>query len=177
MFLAKYIDKKLPYKSIKSYVQSFLFFGAPVGLIAVEITKIIVYGGFSAYKEKFDINAIFFTLFLDIVISLPFIINYIKHKRRYKKILQKLDDKEEQKPKDKKHYVRALYNYKDVFIKGEIYELEPNWGWIRPLKNGYNIIKNNSYSTYKLEDYINKFELEDIKEERRKKLKKLKRIL
>lgn len=161
MFLLKYIDKKLTYKLIKNYIKSFLFFGAPIGIIIGESIKVIIYGGFSKYVENFNIDVIFFTIFFDILIISPFIINYIKHKKRYKNIIKKINLL---KPENLK--VRALYNY-EHFIKGQTYLLEARY-------NSY-IIRSN-YELYIFEYCINKFELEDIKEERKKKLKKIKKL-
>lgn len=166
MMFLRYIDKKMTADKQKFQIKSFLFVGFPIGYSIVEILKLIVFGW---AKYHFSISNCIFTFIFDVVLISPLIINYFLHKRKYKQFLNKIKDKKEFK-------VRALFDYRN-FVKGQSYTcfFDQIFG---KEKFTYFIcnrpfITNHDYSEIELKDNINKFELDDIKEDRLKKLNKL----
>lgn len=159
MSLLKFIDRKFSSEEQLDYLKGYLFIGAPLGYIIVEGFK---YFFISSYY--FSIINLIATIIIDLTIASPLIINYFKHKNKYNKIIKKIKDN----PKLNK--VKAIFDYKD-FIKGEVYDLDIYNQFIFVFcKNNYHI------GQYRLKNSINKFDLDDIKEERLNKLKKLNKL-
>lgn len=163
----RFLDRKLTARRQKAIITSYLFFGVPVGYIGSQIAKIISLGW---DKYQFSLLSMIFLFSFDILIMLPFIINYFRHRKKFNNIIKKIEP-------DKELKVKALFDFDD-FIKNHVYKIEN----ISFLTN-YGLYKNNSYLVVdskgfhnRLKDIINKFELDDIKEERLKKLRKLKRL-
>jgi len=168
MRFLRYVDRKLTAESQKQQIKLFLFFGYPIGYLCVEIIKIIIFGW---AKYNFSISNCIFTFILDVIIALPLIINYFLHKRKYKQIINKIKDKSD-------FNVKALFDFQD-FKKGQSYPCY----FDEILNKGkysftyYVCIKHNTNGWYyweiELKNVINKFELDDIKDDRLKKLKKI----
>ena len=163
--ILKYLDKKKTTSEQIIELKTFLFFGFPIGYVTVEVIKIIISGWL---KYHFSIPNIIFTFIFDLVIFSPFIINYFLHKKRYKDIINKVKNIKEFK-------VRALFDYKS-FVKGQSYTCYFD-EMFHSNKFKYYVCTNDGKNCYdyeiELKDVINKFELDDIKEDRLKKLKKL----
>lgn len=157
MSIPKFIDKYQTYNDQVSYLKSMTYFGFPFGYIISKIFAIAIIGW---EKWHFSFSDLFIVFFVDLIILLPLIYNYFKHKKRYNNIVEKI-----QLEPNKEYTVKALYNYKN-FFKNEHYKLSIY---------EFNEIYIGS-TFYTLKDLINKFELDDIKEERLRKLKKLKKL-
>lgn len=172
MWLVNYIDKKMTASLIRNWLKSFLLFGLPVGYLTSQILRILSIGW---SKYHFDIIYLLFSflnlVIFDFLIALPFIISQIRSRKKYKKLYNRII-KEYKENNIKTNKVKCIYNFEE-FEKGESYEVI-NIS-IQPLKNigEIVIIKNRLHI---LKDIINKFNIDDIKEERLKKLKKLKNI-
>lgn len=159
MSLLRFIDRKFSSQEQLDYLKGYLFFGAPLGFIVVEGFKY-----FFMSNYNFSIFNLIGTIITDFLVASPLIINYFKHKNKYNKIVKKIKDN----PKLNK--VKAILDYKN-FIKGEVYELDIYDQYI------FVFCKNNCHiGQYRLKNCINKFELDDIKEERLNKLKKLNKL-
>lgn len=164
MNLLKFIDSKLTASEQSWHLKTYMFIGAPLGCITVEVSK---YFFISTYK--FNILTLILTFIIDLLIATPFIINYFKHKKKYDRIVKKIQDN------PKLNRVKALFNYRN-FIKNESYELKSFLFDNKKNKTIYIDSGNNLYSYYTLKDNINKFDLDDIKEERLQKLKKINKL-
>ena len=154
-------------------IKSFLFVGFPIGYSVIEIIKLIIFG---LSKYHFSIPNCIFTFVFDSFLISPLIINYFLHKIKYKQLINKIKDRSE-------FNVRSLFDFND-FKKGQSYvcyftEIINKKGITTPT---YYVCKNSQTATLKLglfyyeielKDAINKFELDDIKQDRLKKLNKL----
>lgn len=167
MRFLRFIDRKFTFYDQKSYVISFLFFGAPIGYLFVQGIDVLVQGW-----EKYNFSAynLLGNIITNLVILSPLIINYIRHTRKYNKIYKKIIENPNHKYK-----VKALYDYKN-FIKDNVYDIEEEHIFMNFDKIGVLYIINNNNQYLPLKNIINKFELDDIKEDRLRKLKKLKKI-
>jgi len=185
MRLLRYLDKKYTLTEYKRFIITFFCFGAPFGYVFAQVTGILV---ISWEKYNFSFFNLFFTGFCDVLICSPVIINYIRHTIRYNKIIKRLDHiKPDNRSDEKKFSVKALYDFKN-YKKGESYTINisdlyhtklipAKWKQLNPFKIFDNFIYiENSTNIHFLGEIINKFELNDIKEDRRKKLKKLQKI-
>ena len=178
MKLLTLIDRKIIFRSQKGYLKSYLFFGLPFGYIVGELFKLILVG-WSNYSFQYNIIGIAVNLIVGLIIAGPFIINYFRQNKKLKSIIKK------HRNKTLVYNVKCIINYKK-FVKGELYEIEvypnevnrrrlPKW-YCSSVKNLY-VVGDNGLA-YELEEIINKFELVDnIKEERKKKLKKLEKLM
>lgn len=180
MNLLTYIDKKLTFIEQISYLKSYLFFGAPLGYIFGEVLKYFL------LTYKFSISQLFFTILLNLLIASPLIINYYKHMKKYNRLIKKIREN------SKLDKVKAIMNY-EGFIKGESYnftcleqaKLTPSqWSSIISifissssfLEKNLIVILGINNKPHILKSIINKFDLDDIKEERLKKLKRLSKL-
>jgi hypothetical protein len=167
MKLLNLIDKWWTFDSQKNYLFSFLFIGLPFGYFFTQGLLIVLKGW---YKYHFDIFNMLFLILFDCLIVSPIIINYFRHKNKYNDILKKLYSKHLEEKNTVK--VKAKFNY-ESFIKGQSYYLElANYDLL--IDNIYIIDEKNYY--HSLKRLINKFELDDIKEQRKLKLEKLKKL-
>ena len=184
MRLLNYFDKRYTLTEQKRFISSFLLFGMPIGYTFSQLIGILL---ISWDKYHFSYFNLFFTFIFDLLFCSPLIINYIRHIRRYNKIIKRLNYLKPIESESKNKFsVKALYDYRK-FKKGESYFINifdlyktkliaPKWKQLRFAKMSDNFIYiENEYDIHFLGEVINKFELNDIKEERRKKLEKLKR--
>lgn len=166
MRLLKYIDRKFTLYDQKTYMVSFVVFGMPLGYLFSQGVNVYM-KGWSEYH--FSIYNLIGNLITNLVILTPIIYNYIRHTKKYNKIFIKMRDNT-----NTKYKVKALYNY-DVFTEGISYEISTESVFMNFDKHEFLYVLDN-HMTYPLKNIINKFELDDIKEDRMRKLKKLKRI-
>lgn len=176
MKFLRYIDKKLTSSKQKEQIIVYLFIGGPIGYIIGDIMKIVFLGW---NKYHFSILNFIFTFIVELLITSPLIINYFLHEKKYKQLINKVKNKKE-------FNVRALFDF-DNFKKDQSYfcyftEILNKKG---KTINIYCVCKNSQnsnksgifYSTriyeVDLKETINKFELDDIRYDRLKKLKKL----
>jgi hypothetical protein len=158
MKLLNYIDKHTTYNAQRRLLTS-LPLGAVFGYSLAQIIVLVDKGW---QKYNFDIVSLIILFVLWSIVLSPFIINRFKCEAKYKRILTKINTKE-------KNFVKARFDYSQ-FKKGQSYPIS--------IIND-NIYLNFSYFTgpiYDLKGVINKFEYDDLKEERLRKLKRLKRI-
>ena len=175
MKFLRYIDKKLTSSKQKEQIIVYLFVGGPIGYIIGDIMKIVVLGW---GKYHFSILNFIFTFLVELIITSPLIINYFLHVKKYKQLINKVKSKKE-------FNVKSLFDFddfkKDQYYKCYFTEILNKKGRTIP---AYYVCKNSQinnsgffYSTriyeVDLKETINKFELDDIKEDRLKKLKKL----
>ena len=158
------IDKWWTFGTQKSYLFSFFFIGLPFGYCFSQ-GILIVSKGWDKYN--FNIFNMLFLILFDCLIVSPLIINYFRHKNKYKDILKKMYSYH---LKENTVKVKAKFNYKS-FIKGQSYYLELT----DSLKDIIYIIDEKNYY-HSLKELINKFELDDIKTQRKLKLQKLKKL-
>lgn len=161
MSLLKFIDRKLAFKEQINYVKSYLFFGAPLGYIFYESLKY-----FFDPKYTFSFGNLIVTIIVDLLFASPLLINYYKHTKKYNRMHKKIQE-------NPKKRVKAIFNYRE-FIKGESYEIQCDI-LMNNNENEY-VLDKNGYNWCFLKDNINKFDLDDIKEERLKKLKRLSKL-
>lgn len=185
MSLLTYMNRKMTAGSQSSYIHGYLLVGIPVGYGSTEILKMTVIYGWEKYN--FSVGNLMSSLIFNGLIALPFIINYIRNRKKYKSILKKIEDKS-----IKSYKVKAVFDY-DNFEKGKLYTFQvleddteltiSNWKKITnnfvkmfPKKDrNILLVSDDQNSIHLLKNIINKFELDDIKEERMRKLKKLKK--
>jgi hypothetical protein len=164
MKLLNYIDKKFSYNAQRRFTIS-LPIGAVVGYLLAEGMTLLIKGW---QKYNFNLGGLIFEIFLWLIILSPFIYNRFKYEAKYKKILEKVKTKEN-------NFVKAKFDY-DYFKKGQTYSISlyndnlyintvKGWG-----KSGY------TSNFHDFKGVVNKFEYDDLKEERLKKLKRLKRL-
>lgn len=174
-----FINKIFTLKSQKIYLISYGI-GIPIGYLLVDLIS-----GFSGVTMMDICVRLLFSLFL---VS-PVLINYIREIRKYKKLLKKIDNKDYNKNGESNDdsytintdiYYKAKFNEKDYppFIKGKSYPIiikthhQHSYYEIREIS-----IETESGYDVGIKDIINKFDLVlNLKEERAKKLKKLKRV-
>lgn len=154
-----FLDRKLTLKYQLTIIKSYCFFGVPVGMFLPEIIMIFVND-----KYTYNYESSIYTFVIDMIVISPMIYNYIRHIRIYNKLMSKLDFMDTTDTYD----IKAKYNYND-FQKGEIYKIEVD------SYSGHFYISN-TYRNYSIKDIINKFDVDDIKDKRRRKLNKLKSI-
>ncbi len=156
-------------------------FSVPFGYLISQGVLIYLKGE----NYHFSLRHFILFLFLHILILLPLIINHFKCKKKLKCIFNYYIKKKFEK-NEHKILVKALFDYK-VFIKGKSYEIYMNdldfLLWcnsnkeleILDLKTDLQSrsLFFSSFPEYDFKEIINKFEIDDIKENRRKKLKKL----
>lgn len=180
MGLLKYINKKMTFGSQCSYLSSYFFFGMPIGYGIGEGIRVLIDG----QKYHFNFSNFIFGIIINLLIITPFLVNYFIQMKKFKFIINKhLADK------NKKLKVKAIMDYSTIYEKGKSYEIEivqkrsKQSLFQRILRNpNYTITvfyEDTSFiwqSRSTLLGIINKFELDDIKEERRKKLARLKKL-
>jgi len=178
MVLLKFLDSKFSFDRQRSFLNSFIFFGMPIGYLIVQGITIWSKGW---DKYNFNIGNLFFSIIINLLIVSPLIVNYIIQRKKYNLIIKKFQNK------TLSFKVKAIMNYSislnsSNFVKGEIYDIQIlnllNPTWFRN-KCYIMIINNNQWrSTNNFYDIINKFELVDtLKEERKNKLEKLQKIM
>jgi len=163
MKFLRYIDKKITFASQKRWLMSYLFIGIPISYLFTQ-TLMIVSLGWSEYKLQFDIVNPFIVLFFNLLIISPFIINYFIHTKKYNNLKKHFGT-------DKEVKVKSLFDF-DTFVKGESYIIYSDSFMFNSGMDKRTILL---VSNYTLKNIVNRFELDDIKEQRLKKLKKLKR--
>lgn len=157
MRFLNYIDRKFDYESQKRFTVT-MPIGASFGYLLSEGIKMAI----DWQKYKFDVSGFIFIIIFWLLILSPFIINRIKYEAKYKKILEKVISNSNKLNLN----VKAKFDY-DKFKKGELYKIDVHDTYLYILEcNDIHYFKN----------IINKFEFDDIKEERLKKLKRLKRL-
>jgi hypothetical protein len=163
--LVLFLNKKSNLKDQRSYLTIYLYFVVPLGYLISQGVSILT-KGWSQYH--FNATSFASLIIMDLLLVSPLIYNYYKQSRKYKKILRKFD------PRFPCN-VKAIFDYRN-FAKNQIYRLEDNSVLIDAgmSKLRYVRVIDNNGIGYNLEDIVNKFELDDIKEERKKKLLKLK---
>lgn len=170
--MLKLLNKFMIFGTQKRYLISFLFFGVPIGYLVGEGIKIWMY---SWIKYHFSIESLLFTLFFDLILISPLIINYFIQMKKQKLLIKRYYNK------TLIYKVKAKFDYKE-FKKSELYEIHAEDFIVNNDKKIYFfVIPTNNFphpaNMEALEDIINKFELVDnLKEQRRKKLKKLTKI-
>lgn len=169
MRLLRYIDRKFTLYDQTAYMVSFIFFGMPIGYIFSQIVSILIH---SWDKYHFSVYNLLGNMITNLVILTPIIINYIRHSRKYNKIYNKVTEKTNNNKVKVK--VKALYDYSS-FIKGQSYEVVDEYFIMNNDKKAMLFIIDNQ-RTFPMKNIINKFELDDIKEDRMRKLKKLKKL-
>jgi len=157
MKLLNFIDKKINFNIQKVILSSFL--GGVIGSLTFEIVRILFVKGYD-----FNIYRTISFLIFYLLIYSPFIVNYIRLTKRYNKIYKLYQE-------NPKINVKAKFDYKSI-LKNQSYEI------VAYEKSGRLSGKLYLYlhdkHLFNLKNVINKFELDDIKEERFRKLKKLK---
>lgn len=178
MRFLKFLDKKLSWKQQKDYLFFYLMFGLPFGYLGGQGISIWI-NGWNTYH--FDIHGVIFQIVFGLLISTPLIINYFHHIKKYKLIIKRyLDDEADNlrfhlRWKPSIYKVKCIIDYKE-FVKNESYELQIIDNGVKKAKYSMMVINNKGWS-YDLKDFINKFEMIDtIKEERKKKLKRLQKL-
>lgn len=159
MKLINYINRKMSVKSQRITIISYLFFGYPIGQIFS--TLLIIYAGGGV--KNIHYQPYITTFIISVLILSPIIISYYLNVKKYKNFIKKVKDKNEIK-------VICLYNI-SAFIKNNKYDVIC-----------YDIGKNelfihNGREILYLKDNINYFDIDDLSENRRRKLKKLNRRL
>lgn len=167
MRFLRYIDSKFTLYDQKAYIISFIFFGVPLGYSFVQIMTILISGW---EKYHFSMYNLIGNLTTNFLILSPFLINYIRHTKRFKKIYKKVIENSKNV-----YRVKALFTY-SPFIKGSYYEICKDSYIMNFDKKNIIFIIDDNKKQYPIKNIINKFELDDIKEDRLRKLKKLKRI-
>jgi hypothetical protein len=184
MRLLRYIDDKWTFREQYDYIKRASII-LPFIIIIIEIIKYFIIKNY-----KFSPLYIIFSVFFNFIFYIPFIINSIKYNKKFKKIEKQILENYTTKLKT----VKAKINYCS-FIKNEVYELMVLKDTTTLTPSKWNIIfqllrnskTNTSYinkiivfdsndNAYLLKNIINKFELNDIKEERLKKLKRLNKL-
>jgi hypothetical protein len=166
MKLLNYIDKKFTLQDQLVYIISFLFIGMPLGYLFSQGINILIYGWEKYHFNKYNLLG---NITTNLLILTPLIINYIRHIKKYNKICKKILENYNHKYK-----IKALYDYKN-FIKNDLYDIDTDYVFRNGDKKFEFFIMQN-HNIYNMRNIINKFELDDIKEDRLRKLKKLKRI-
>jgi len=164
MHILNYIDNKFTIHDQESYLYNFWFFGMPVGISVTQLLLIFI-EGWSKYHISYP--SIIATIIIDVLLTLPFYINKRKYDKKYKLIIEKI---KENKVKVKK--VKAKFNY-EGFIKGKSYDFDD---YILKFNSDKIFVYDEDKCSYYLSHIMNKFELQDLKEERVRKLNKLKKI-
>ena len=170
--MLRLLNKYSVFGSQKRYLLSLLFFGLPFGFLIGEGLKIWT-KSWATYH--FNIGNLLFTIFFDLIIFSPLIINYFIQMKKKKLLTERYYNK------TLIHKVKAIFDYKE-FKKGELYEIEvDNFFANNDKKLCFFVIPTNNFPRIAnmkvLDEIINKFELVDnIREQRRKKLKKLQKI-
>jgi hypothetical protein len=152
MKLINYINKKLSVKKQRLIITSYLLFGYPISQIFS--TLIIIYINDKIHYLSYIMVFIIIVFFLS-----PIIISYYLNVIKYKKLIKKVRHKND-------IVVTALYSHLE-FIKNEKYNVVC-----------YDIDKNeifvyNHKNYLPLKDNINYFDVDNLSENRKKKLKKL----
>lgn len=165
----RFLDRLFTIKQQRVYLTMFLFFGMPIGYLCGQGITILSKGWNNYHFEPLNMIV---TLFADFILITPLIINHFKYQSKYTKIFNKYLEN-----KNKNYQVKAVFNY-DNFVKGETYQIfeKSHLFNVGMNKKIYLCMEDCEGNLYNLEDLINKFDLNDIKEERRKKLKKLNRF-
>ena len=181
MGLLKFIDNKLSFDRQRSYLISFLFFGVPIGGLTIWSK------GWDKYN--FSISSLIFSLIMDLMIASPLIINYIRQIKKYNLIVKKFHNKTLSfRVKAKMSFSLSLNS--SEFVKDRMYEIQvfdetyihkvwhhPNT-WFHSDFDIVIICDNKWRSTTNFFDVINRFEIVDnLKEERKKKLERLQKIM
>lgn len=158
MKLINYINKKFSAKTQRLIVIIYLFIGFPIGQLFSTFVVIYTQGAENIHYQSY-INA----FILNVLFLSPIIISYYLNVRKYKTFINKVKDKNE-------IVVTSLYNHLG-FIKNEKYTVIC-----------YDIGKDaffvfNDNNLLYLKDNINYFDVDNLSENRKKKLKKLNRKL
>lgn len=161
--MLKFINKKYTFHDQNGFLLSYIIIGAPVGYVITQI--ILMLSNWDKYI--FKIENLIFTFTFHLLIISPLIFNFFKNNKKYKNLIKKIDNQ------NKSIKIKFLYDY-DKFTINESYILE---------KEGeYFYIKNKDKKLFfmaygnELKDFINKFEIDDIKYKRLQKLNRLKKI-
>ena len=162
--ILNYIDRKFSYDAQKRFT-IIMPIGAILGYLLSECVTLLIFGW---QKYHFIGRDTFIMIFIWLFVLIPFIINRFKYNAKYKKILKKVKNNQNS---DLISKVKAKFDYQS-FKKGEVYTIiESDLHHI----DG-SLFINNDEGLFHFKRIINKFEFDDIKEERLKKLKKLKRL-
>lgn len=165
MFIFDFLDKRFTIKGQTRFMFTYGLVGLPIGFLVGEIID------YSYNLETYTFNfgfLFYFSLLLIILIYIPIGLNYYRHNRRFKKFVAYVEDFD-----SRNHggdiYVKALYDYKD-YKKGELLRV------IYTITSPYFILLDSPKDIYILRHVFNHFELVDLKNDRRRKLKKLKKV-
>ena len=180
MRLINFINKKTTFSQQRRMIKAF-FIGGVIGSI---VTQIILY---FFVNLEYNINKLIFNIIFSIVfnfiIASPLIFAYIKNRIKYINLIYKIRLKllsgafpdTTISPLDTGISVKVIYDFQKL-LKGEVYEVG-----IMPTsifyKTSFVAYIHGKYTKLYLEDFINKFDIVDIKEERRRKLNKIQRWL
>jgi len=169
MRLLNYLDRKFEFSKQKNYLFGYLFFGYPFSYMLIHA---ILYIWIEKDTLFIDMVYDFIRNFIfNILIVSPLIINYFRYKKKYNHIVNKIHENY----LNGNFCVKAKFDFKE-FKKNQSYPLDYYTLKRISKKTPIFVLTNGAYNrTYLLKNYINKFELDDIKEERLKKLKKLKK--
>lgn len=174
MGILKIIDKKTTFQQQKNFLKSFFYIGMPVGYLFGQGLNILL---FDWAKYNFNIYVLINHIITCLIIISPLIINYFKYTKMYKLIIEKHNKKTlTYKVKSKIDF--RIYD-RSIFTKDKIYDIQiiEKSVPVSKIRNYHKLIlliDNDQWkSTYNFIDFINKFEIVDIKEERKKKLEKL----
>lgn len=158
MSILNFVDKHYTYVEQVRYLKSMAFFGFPLGYILPKIYLIIAKGW---ENWHFSLSDLIVIVIVDLIWMSPFIYNYFKYEKKYLKTIKRISLNS-----NKEYKVKALFDYKN-FIKGQTYKV-----YFDGVDQDFYI---DDYY-YPLKNLINKFDLDDIKEERLNKLNKLKKL-